>query len=423
MEFSLPQKIVAMIAILNDYGYSAHVVGGCVRDMLLGYEPKDWDITTNALPEEVKKIFPRTYDTGLKHGTITVLHEGMLAEITTWRRDVHYTDHRHPDCVQFSQDLTEDLKRRDFTMNAMAYHPHQGLTDPFDGVSDIKAGLIRCVGNPMERFSEDALRMLRAIRFSAQLGFAIAPDTLNAIKKLSDDLRYVSRERVSAELNKMLVSQHPDKLSLLWETGLGQGIFDGIETLPARFIEACRALISMDKENKPDHSHQRKVQLLGLLFFLAFKAKPEQHAQKLMRNLKYDNTTLNGVQKLLMALYELKAISPRNVRRICRVYGKETARNAFIIHSALYPDKAASLRVLDQIDTPVLALTGEALLKTGAFMGPQIGRTLELLNFCIWERPDINDEETLLLLAHCLKDVKNINGLTSLAYTPDKNVT
>ncbi len=408
MEFSLPKKIIAIISKLNDSGYSAHLVGGCVRDMLMGLEPKDWDITTNALPQEVKGVFHQTYDTGLRHGTLTVCYEGLMAEITTWRKDSHYSDHRRPDHILFSQALTEDLMRRDFTMNAIAYHPQQGLTDPFNGISDIKEKLIRCVGNPMQRFSEDALRMLRAVRFSAQLDFVIDAGTLEAIKKLSGDLRYVSRERVSAEINKILVSHHPERLSLLWDVGLGQEIFPGITAMPPRFTEASLALMAPGEpelDRKPPKD-RRKVLFLSLLFFLAFGEYAPQHAVKLLKGLKYDNATLNGAKRLLMALMELRTPSLRNVRRVLGVYGREAAEDALRIMGVLNPAIAPSMKGFARLDSPVPALTGADLSKTGSFVGPDIGNTLELLNFCLWERTDINDVQTLMLLARYLQKLK-----------------
>ena len=170
---------------LCEHGYEAYLVGGCVRDMLLGREPGDWDITTSAKPEEVKAVFRRTVDTGIKHGTVTVMMGKEGYEVTTFRIDGDYTDGRHPDSVTFTPDLIEDLKRRDFTINAMAYNRDRGLVDAFGGRKDLEDGVIRCVGAAEERFTEDALRILRAIRFSAQLGFEIEEHTENAIKNCS----------------------------------------------------------------------------------------------------------------------------------------------------------------------------------------------------------------------------------------------
>ena len=173
MHISIPKHASDIIKTLSSHGYEAFVVGGCVRDSILGKEPADWDITTSALPEQVKALFPRTIDTGLKHGTVTIMMDKIGYEVTTYRIDGTYEDHRRPNDVTFTSSLREDLMRRDFTINAMAYNPKQGLVDPFGGLGDLEKKVIRCVGDPKERFTEDALRILRAVRFSAKLGFSI----------------------------------------------------------------------------------------------------------------------------------------------------------------------------------------------------------------------------------------------------------
>ena len=188
------------------------MVGGCVRDSILGRTPEDWDITTSARPEQVKQLFRRTIDTGIQHGTVTVMLDKEGFEVTTYRVDGKYEDSRHPKEVMFTPNLEEDLKRRDFTINAMAYNETEGLIDIFGGLKDIEAKLIRCVGNPEERFGEDALRIMRAIRFSAQLGYEIHEDTEAAIRKLAPTLQKISAERIQVELTKLLVSPHPDTL-------------------------------------------------------------------------------------------------------------------------------------------------------------------------------------------------------------------
>ena len=177
MKIELPEKVKTVIAELKAHGYDAYAVGGCIRDSILGRTPGDWDITTSAKPHQVKAIFPRTVDTGIQHGTVTVLMDKEGFEVTTYRIDGEYEDARHPKDVIFTSNLLEDLKRRDFTINAMAYNDETGLVDAFDGIADLNAKRIRCVGEPTERFSEDALRMLRAVRFAAQLGFAIEERT------------------------------------------------------------------------------------------------------------------------------------------------------------------------------------------------------------------------------------------------------
>ncbi|MDF2952130.1 MAG: polynucleotide adenylyltransferase/metal dependent phosphohydrolase, partial [Anaerocolumna sp.] len=183
MKIQLPQKVDYIINQLIIHGYEAYAVGGCVRDSILGKEPEDWDITTSATPLEVKKIFRRTIDTGIAHGTVTVMMEKEGFEVTTYRIDGEYEDNRHPKSVEFTANLVEDLKRRDFTINAMAYNSEDGLVDVFGGLEDINLRMIRCVGSAFDRFDEDALRILRALRFSAQLGFTIEKETMEAIRE------------------------------------------------------------------------------------------------------------------------------------------------------------------------------------------------------------------------------------------------
>ena len=192
MKLTIPSKAEKILRILEENGYEAYVVGGCVRDSIMGRIPDDWDITTSAQPEQVKALFHRTVDTGLQHGTVTVLIEKEGFEVTTYRVDGDYEDGRHPKEVLFTSSLEEDLKRRDFTINAMAYHPDKGLVDLFHGMEDMRNKVIRCVGSPRERFREDALRILRAVRFSAQLGFSIEQKTKEGIQALASNLKCAS---------------------------------------------------------------------------------------------------------------------------------------------------------------------------------------------------------------------------------------
>lgn len=212
----LPFQINEILQRLESAGYSAFVVGGCVRDYLMGSVPHDFDITTSALPNETKRVFAdcRAIDTGIKHGTVTVLYKGYSTEITTYRTDGEYSDGRHPDSVTFSRNIEDDLSRRDFTMNGIAFNPRIGFTDPFGGKADIEAGIIRCIGEPSVRFSEDALRILRALRFSAVLGFSIEERTAAAIHSLKKSLRRVSTPRIFAELKRLLCGKDAKRVML-----------------------------------------------------------------------------------------------------------------------------------------------------------------------------------------------------------------
>ena len=243
MILEIPKNAETILHILEKAGYEAYVVGGCVRDSILGRSPDDWDITTSAKPEQVKALFHRTVDTGLQHGTVTVLMEKEGYEVTTYRVDGEYEDGRHPKEVTFTASLKEDLKRRDFTINAMAYNPSSGLVDLFGGLEDIERKIIRCVGDPLERFTEDALRIMRAVRFSAQLGFTIEDETRKALGVLAPNLKHVSAERIQVELVKLLVSPHPDYLRVAYETGITA------EFLPAWRLRRIRLIIAIQSES------------------------------------------------------------------------------------------------------------------------------------------------------------------------------
>ncbi|MCI7474744.1 MAG: tRNA nucleotidyltransferase [Clostridiales bacterium] len=219
-KWPIPAGVQHCLDTLRQAGYAAHPVGGCVRDLLLGRTPGDYDVCTSAYPEQVMGLFEHTVPTGIQHGTVTVLTEDGPVEVTTFRREGGYADGRHPDGVIFDVGLTEDLARRDFTINAMALGPEGEIIDPFDGQKDLEAEIIRCVGEPDRRFSEDALRMLRAVRFAAQLGFAIEPATEDAIRRNAGRVSQVSGERIKAEMEKTLLSPHPERAEELIRWGL-----------------------------------------------------------------------------------------------------------------------------------------------------------------------------------------------------------
>ena len=236
----LPLGPAACLEALTKAGYAAYPVGGCVRDLLLGREPEDVDLCTSAHPEGIMALFPKAVPTGLLHGTVTVPTEDGNVEITTFRREGGYADSRHPDAVSFDVGLREDLSRRDFTVNAMALDREGEVIDPFGGREDLKKRLIRCVGEPDKRFSEDALRMLRAVRFSAQLGFALEEKTARALTRNAFRVEKVSRERIKAEMEKTLLSPRPQRIGLMVEAGLldhlhpfPRGLdYSGLEALP-----------------------------------------------------------------------------------------------------------------------------------------------------------------------------------------------
>lgn len=241
-ETKIPKSVTHILNKLNEHGYEGYIVGGAVRDYVMGNEPHDWDIATNAKPEQVKAIFSKTIDTGIKHGTVTAMMAGTGYEITTYRCDGKYSDGRHPDDVSFVDSIEEDLARRDFTINAMAMDAEGNIVDPFGGLDDIKKGVIRCVGNPDDRFSEDALRMMRAVRFESKFGFELDDETKKSIEHNADKIQNVSAERIRDEFTKMLVSDNPKK-----------GFIDAYKTgLTARVMPEFNAIMECE-QNSPWH--------------------------------------------------------------------------------------------------------------------------------------------------------------------------
>lgn len=311
MKIVLPEKVTYIIDTLTQHGFEAYAVGGCVRDTMLGRIPMDWDITTSAKPEQVKELFRHTIDTGIQHGTVTVMleHEGF--EVTTYRIDGEYEDARHPKEVQFTSNLLEDLKRRDFTINAMAYNDKDGLVDAFDGVGDLERGVIRCVGAAVERFTEDALRMLRAVRFGAQLGFSIEDETREAIVSLAPNIAKVSAERIQIEMVKLLTSGHPELLRTAYETGLTAVFlpeFDEMMKTPQNNPHHCYSVgehtLHALMEIQPDKVARitmllhdvakpmcRTTDEHGVDHFYGHPQEGSLVARKILRRLKFDNDT------------------------------------------------------------------------------------------------------------------------------------
>lgn len=220
MKINMPNTVKQIINIFHKNGFSAYAVGGCVRDCMLNTVPSDWDICTSALPTDIKRLFKKTVDIGIQHGTVTVLLNGEAFEVTTFRHDGEYKDNRRPKYVSFAKSITDDLSRRDFTVNAMAYNDKDGLIDPFDGASDLEKKIIRCVGDPNTRFSEDALRILRAVRFSAQKNFTIEERTLVSVQKNAALVQNLSAERIISEITKILLSDRLENIKLLYQVGV-----------------------------------------------------------------------------------------------------------------------------------------------------------------------------------------------------------
>ena len=390
----IPQEVQKILDTITRAGFEAYAVGGCVRDACLGRTPEDWDITTDALPAEVKKLFRRTVDTGLKHGTVTVLIGNTGYEITTYRVDGAYSDGRHPDSVAFTPELSEDLKRRDFTINAMACAGDGSIVDLFGGRKDLQAGLIRCVGDPDERFSEDALRILRALRFSAQLSFEIEGATMEALKRHAPNLVHVSRERILAELNKMILSPHPERMALLAETGIAPYIGDGLK-------DFCP---SPDISKLP----QKKDVRWAAGFWAAEKGK----AREFLKGLKSDNETADGAELLSSALREPLPEDLYGTRRLLSGYGEQRTKELILLRRAGFgtPVKEGAPEAVEEMAGQILkkgdclsvgglAVSGRDLMRDGIGPGPELGRTLSMLLDCVLREPELNDADTLRRIA------------------------
>lgn len=470
MKIQMPEDVKYILEKLNSAGYEAYAVGGCVRDSILGRIPDDWDITTSAKPEETKALFPRTIDTGIQHGTVTVMCHHVGYEVTTYRIDGEYEDSRHPKEVIFTSNLLEDLKRRDFTINAMAYNhledeeednsalmvenleeeagqpaKYWGLVDAFGGIQDIENRMIRCVGNPIHRFEEDALRMMRAVRFSAQLGYEIEEETRNAIQALAGNLANISAERIQVELVKLLVSDHPDYLRTAYETGMTK-IF---------FPEFDKAMETV--QNNPHHKytvgehmlhtleHVRKDKVLRLTMILHDIAKPEtlqtdesgidhfhghcdkgeEMARKILRRLRFDNDTIGKVCKLVKFHDQKLSLKPEKLRKSIVKIGPELfpllleVKEADMLAQSNYKREEKQkeledirkvyrqiLEAKDCLSLKDLAVTGRDLIEQGMKPGKELGETLLELFEYVLEVPDKNTKDDLL---YYLKTVKEID--------------
>ncbi len=319
IHIQVPKDVAFILRLLEQEGHEAYAVGGCVRDSLLDRQPKDWDITTSALPEQVKAIFHRTIDTGIQHGTVTVMMHHTGYEVTTYRIDGEYKDGRHPKTVEFTSKLAEDLQRRDFTINAMAYNPKTGVVDIFDGIGDLNRKVIRCVGKAQERFSEDALRILRAVRFAAQLGFHIEDKTREGLRELAENLSFISKERIQVELDKLLCSDNPGHMRILYETGVSKVILPQWDAMmetqqnhPYHCYSVGEHTIKAMESVPPDH-YLRWCMLLhdvakpvcrttdrqGIDHFYGHQKKGSEMAEEILRGLKWDNRTIDWVTRLV----------------------------------------------------------------------------------------------------------------------------
>lgn len=411
MRIQIPSHVEYIIGKLNQDGYEAFAVGGCVRDTLLGRMPGDWDITTSARPEQVKALFRRTIDTGIQHGTVTVMLERTGYEVTTYRIDGEYEDGRHPRQVEFTSDLLEDLKRRDFTINAMAYSHETGIVDAFGGMEDLEKRVIRCVGEPMERFEEDALRILRAIRFSAQLDFSIEEKTREAITRIAPNLAKVSRERVQMELTKLLCSDHPEQIRQVYETEISRYVSEEFSCLPWEKAEISPAL--------PKEKYVRWAAFLRCVCpteqdswqtdlscekaagknFCEEREKAVRAGGKILRDLKLDNETIGRVKTLTSWCGEKLLPEAPSVRRAMSKMEPEVWDA--LVELNQYGDEILCLTkeiraAGDCLDLKHLAVNGRDLMSAGVRPGKDMGEILNKMLQEVLERPENNQKEILM---------------------------
>lgn len=379
ISFPLDPGAAALLTRLHAAGHAAYAVGGCVRDSLLGQTPHDWDLCTSATPEQVLELFGETHciPTGLQHGTVTVKHGGELYEITTFRTEGAYSDGRHPDHVAFVPDVKEDLARRDFTINAMAYNAEEGLIDPFGGQNDLAAGIVRAVGEPQRRFEEDALRILRLYRFAARFGFAIDPATGQAARALCRHLDCVSEERIAEELSRLLAAPAP---GAYLEAEVLAVIFPELDA--AELPESRRILDALE----PGMEHV-PVRLAALLCPLG-----EAGARAALRRLKCSNALTGTVATLVReAAAEMPgAALTLTARRFLSRYDLATITDLTALCSARHPEQAEAFAALQQeaarlVETNAccrinqLAVNGRDLMDAGVRPGPGLRRVLDTL--------------------------------------------
>lgn len=440
----MPVNAGRIIHTLQEAGFEAYIVGGCVRDAMLGKEPDDWDITTSAKPEQVKALFPRTVDTGIQHGTVTVLMKhpagGRLEsyEVTTYRVDGKYTDHRRPTSVTFTASLLEDMKRRDFTINAMAYNDSEGVIDHFDGIGDLQRQVIRCVGEPADRFDEDALRILRAVRFAAQLNFDIEEKTCEAIRKQAVFLKDISAERIHVELTKLLVSDHPERIRQAYALGVTKVILPELDRMMETQQNHKHHAYSVGEHTIRVVQAVTNTEVMRWAALLHDVAKPEvktsdergdhfyghnvageELAGRILKRLKFDNATIARVKRLVYwhdyGMGELPGI--KSFRKSLSKMGPDLFEDYVVLKRAdilaqsdyMREEKLANLKELETYYEQVrkekqcltlkeLKITGTDLIAMGMKPGKEIGVTLSKLLELVLENPELNNRETLLSL-------------------------
>lgn len=447
MKIQMPEAANYIIQTLMAHGYEAYIVGGCVRDSVLGRTPQDWDITTSATPEQTKALFRRTIDTGIEHGTVTIMMDHVGYEVTTYRVDGKYEDHRRPKEVTFTASLLEDLKRRDFTINAMAYNEQEGLVDIFGGAEDLRRGIIHCVGVPQERFDEDALRILRAVRFAAQLDFEIEAKTRQAIREKAEFLRDISAERIQVELTKLITSDHPERIIDAYELGITAIVLPEFDTMMETPQHTVYHKYDVGRHTVAVMQNIDATPVLRWAALLHDSAKPEcrttdeqgvDHfyghpkagkaiARRVLRRMKLDNDTIQRVERLVeWHDFGLDGtVTKKTLRRALNRMGPDLfddyakLRRADMLGQSDYmqekkqQDYQHLLEMYREIREAQecllirdLKLDGKDLIAMGVQPGPDMGKILNDLLQQVLEEPQLNTKEKLkeLVQIKWLKD-------------------
>lgn len=381
----IPKYVNKVLEVLRFAGFEAYPVGGCVRDACLGVKPNDWDVCTSALPEDVLTVFPHSHPTGIKHGTVTVVSEDSNVEVTTFRTEGSYTDHRHPDSVVFVKNVEADLARRDFTVNAMALAADGRLIDPYGGEKDLEKGIIRCVGEAEQRFTEDALRILRALRFSARFGFEIEEKTRAAMVKCADLTKELAAERVQAEIEKMLLSPKPEIISEV----LDLGILDGY--IPDVRCEAEKLKVISSLTLRREHRWAALCAILGV------------DTENFLKALKLDTKTVNAAKNTFALMSETAPKTRTDFKRILSRYGEDDARCYTAVYDAINGKNTA--RKLREVISSGECCTIKGLRISGRELGAlgisgrAVGECLNALLQHVMENDADNRPDILLGLA------------------------
>lgn len=389
---AIPQTVKTLINILEASSFEAYAVGGCVRDSLMNQIPNDWDICTSALPDRMKRCFKnfRAVETGLKHGTLTVIVDGEPYEITTFRKDGEYRDHRHPEQVEFVSDLQTDLSRRDFTVNAMAVHPEKGVVDFYGGIDDLNKKLIRCVGNPDLRFTEDALRIMRGVRFASTLGFSIEEETGKSILKNARLLKEIAAERIIVELKKTVTGKNAPCIMKKYREVFAQRIPEMLKYSDEKWNVLCDFLGKLPYD-------------VSLRLSLLYSGIETDEIKNSLKNLKFEK----AIQEEVVALKESLNIelSPElpSMCRFLNKLGEERAKKALLLRESLYGSQEESFKCMEQVLSEKicftlhgLAVNGNDLRELGLKSGREIGGTLNFLLEKVMNG-EISNEKTALM--------------------------